>query len=59
MTVQERTEWDMVHSEGEATTFIQNYWARHGKPEQYPSGDWGPASAHEMLARDGRAWRRP
>ncbi len=25
----------------------------------YPSGSWGPASADEMLARDGRAWRRP
>lgn len=31
MTVQERSQWDMVHSEGEAATFIQNYWARHGQ----------------------------
>ncbi|WP_405066266.1 glucose-6-phosphate dehydrogenase [Kribbella sp. NBC_01510] len=38
---------------------VINYWAEHGKPEQYASGDWGPDSAHEMLARDGRAWRRP
>ncbi|WP_406055900.1 glucose-6-phosphate dehydrogenase [Kribbella sp. NBC_00889] len=38
---------------------VIGYWAEHGKPEQYASGDWGPASAHEMLARDGRAWRRP
>ncbi|WP_329478201.1 glucose-6-phosphate dehydrogenase [Kribbella sp. NBC_01484] len=38
---------------------VINYWAAHGKPEQYASGDWGPDSAHEMLARDGRAWRRP
>ena len=38
---------------------VINYWAKHGKPEQYASGDWGPDSAHEMLARDGRAWRRP
>jgi glucose-6-phosphate 1-dehydrogenase len=38
---------------------VINYWAEHGTPEQYASGDWGPASAHEMLARDGRAWRRP
>ena len=38
---------------------IVNYWATHGKPEQYPSGTWGPESADRMLARDGRAWRRP
>jgi glucose-6-phosphate 1-dehydrogenase len=38
---------------------VLDYWERHGKPEQYDSGDWGPASAHEMLARDGRTWRRP
>ena len=38
---------------------IVNYWATHGKPEQYPSGTWGPESADKMLARDGRAWRRP
>jgi glucose-6-phosphate 1-dehydrogenase len=38
---------------------VMEFWATHGKPEQYPSGAWGPSSAHEMLARDGRAWRRP
>ncbi len=31
MTVQERSEWETVHSEGEAATFIQNYWTRHGE----------------------------
>jgi glucose-6-phosphate 1-dehydrogenase len=38
---------------------VINYWAEHGRPDQYPSGSWGPKSAFEMLARDGRAWRRP
>lgn len=38
---------------------ITAYWASKGKPEQYASGTWGPASADEMMARDGRAWRRP
>jgi len=38
---------------------IIDYWAGHGKPEQYPSGTWGPQSAWDMLARDGRSWRRP
>jgi glucose-6-phosphate 1-dehydrogenase len=38
---------------------IIDYWADHGRPDTYESGTWGPASSHEMLARDGRAWRRP
>ncbi len=38
---------------------IIDFWAAHGKPEQYPSGTWGPATADEMLACDGRTWRRP
>jgi glucose-6-phosphate 1-dehydrogenase len=38
---------------------IEEYWADHGKPEPYTSGTWGPAAADEMLARDGRSWRRP
>jgi glucose-6-phosphate 1-dehydrogenase len=37
---------------------IEDYWASHGKPEQYPAGTAGPAGADAMLARDGRAWRR-
>jgi glucose-6-phosphate 1-dehydrogenase len=24
----------------------------------YEAGTWGPESAHELLARDGRKWRR-
>jgi glucose-6-phosphate 1-dehydrogenase len=38
---------------------IEEYWASHGKPEPYTAGTWGPAAADEMLARDGRSWRRP
>ena len=38
---------------------VLEHWSRKGKPEQYPSGTWGPQSAHDMLARDGRSWRRP
>ncbi|MCX5562141.1 glucose-6-phosphate dehydrogenase [Streptomyces sp. NBC_00038] len=38
---------------------IEGYWEKHGKPAQYPSGSWGPEEADEMLARDGRSWRRP
>ncbi|MGV0742621.1 glucose-6-phosphate dehydrogenase [Mycolicibacterium sp. XJ870] len=38
---------------------VLDYWAADGKPEQYESGTWGPASADEMLHRTGREWRRP
>jgi glucose-6-phosphate 1-dehydrogenase len=37
---------------------IEDFWASHDKPEQYPAGTAGPVSADELLARDGRAWRR-
>jgi glucose-6-phosphate 1-dehydrogenase len=38
---------------------ILEHWGKKGKPEPYASGGWGPESAHKMLARDGRVWRRP
>jgi glucose-6-phosphate 1-dehydrogenase len=39
---------------------ILDYWASLGTPpDDYEAGTWGPASADEMLARDGFAWRRP
>jgi glucose-6-phosphate 1-dehydrogenase len=38
---------------------VLSHWARHGKPQTYESGTWGPSAADEMLARDGRVWRRP
>ena len=38
---------------------IEEFWAAKGSPEQYAPGSWGPESAHEMMRRDGREWRRP
>jgi glucose-6-phosphate 1-dehydrogenase len=38
---------------------IEDFWAANGKPEEYTAGTWGPAKADEMLAKDGRSWRRP
>lgn len=29
------------------------------RPELYPAGTWGPKASDELLARSGRAWRRP
>ena len=37
---------------------IEEYWDKYGKPQPYVSGGWGPKAADEMMARDGRAWRR-
>lgn len=38
---------------------IEEFWSTQGQPEQYRPGTWGPASSDELLARDGRVWRRP
>ena len=38
---------------------IEEFWATQGQPEQYRPGTWGPSAADELLARDGRTWRRP
>ncbi len=38
---------------------IEEFWAGQGRPELYRPGTWGPSSADELLARDGRTWRRP
>jgi glucose-6-phosphate 1-dehydrogenase len=38
---------------------IEEFWTTQGQPDQYRPGTWGPASADELLARDGRTWRRP
>jgi glucose-6-phosphate 1-dehydrogenase len=38
---------------------IEEYWTTLGQPEQYRPGTWGPSSADQLLARDGRTWRRP
>ena len=37
---------------------VEEFWASVGKPEQYPAGSHGPASADALIARGGRAWRR-
>jgi glucose-6-phosphate 1-dehydrogenase len=38
---------------------IEEFWTTQGQPEQYRPGTWGPNSANDLLARDGRTWRRP
>ncbi|WP_199712597.1 glucose-6-phosphate dehydrogenase [Galactobacter caseinivorans] len=39
---------------------FEEFWAElTQQPEPYAPGSWGPDSAHELLAKDGRTWRRP
>ena len=40
---------------------IENAWTADKNAPQlyfYPAGSWGPEEADELMARDGRAWRR-
>jgi glucose-6-phosphate 1-dehydrogenase len=39
---------------------IEQAWHAKDAPELffYPAGSWGPEAADDLLARDGRAWRR-
>jgi glucose-6-phosphate 1-dehydrogenase len=37
---------------------LEAYW-QETTPERYRAGEWGPRAADEMLAREGRTWRRP
>jgi glucose-6-phosphate 1-dehydrogenase len=37
---------------------LEWFWTDQ-EPDKYRAGEWGPKSADEMLARDGRSWRRP
>jgi glucose-6-phosphate 1-dehydrogenase len=37
---------------------LESFWAG-SEPAWYRAGEWGPKEADEMLAVDGRMWRRP
>jgi glucose-6-phosphate 1-dehydrogenase len=37
---------------------LEDYWQGR-EPAFYRAGEWGPKEADEMLAREGRTWRRP
>jgi glucose-6-phosphate 1-dehydrogenase len=37
---------------------LEEYWA-NTEPYSYRAGEWGPRAAEDMLAAEGRSWRRP
>jgi len=68
------TRRDEVEAAWDLVTPILEGWGRIDTPEgvaggavgnrevplyPYEAGTWGPAAADELLARDGRTWRRP
>jgi len=49
---------DEVEASWKVIDPLEEFWA--GKaPYLYRAGEWGPKEADDMLARDGREWRRP
>jgi glucose-6-phosphate 1-dehydrogenase len=54
------TRADEVEGAWSRVTPIIDCWADEGPPPfpNYEAGTWGPEEADEMLARDGRKWRR-
>jgi glucose-6-phosphate 1-dehydrogenase len=55
------TRGDEVEASWTWISRIHQAWAESGATQipQYESGSWGPKEADDLLARDGRRWRRP
>jgi glucose-6-phosphate 1-dehydrogenase len=55
------TRRDEVEAQWAYMDHVLNAWATLGQPplSMYPGGAWGPPEADELLARDGRRWRKP
>jgi glucose-6-phosphate 1-dehydrogenase len=54
------TRRDEVEAQWEYIDRVLAVWANDAQPPPiYPAGSWGPEQADELLARDGRRWRKP
>ncbi len=55
------TRRDEVEEQWEYIDRVFDAWASEGNtpPPVYPSGSWGPEQSDDLLARDGRRWRKP
>ena len=54
------TRRDEVEEQWAYIDHVFEAWAAEGQPPPlYPAGSWGPEQADDLLARDGRRWRRP
>ncbi|HKE01632.1 MAG TPA: glucose-6-phosphate dehydrogenase [Planctomycetota bacterium] len=54
------TRSDEVETAWEFATPILDAWRSLGREDldAYAAGSWGPPSAHELIGREGRSWRR-
>ncbi|TMD09368.1 MAG: glucose-6-phosphate dehydrogenase [Chloroflexi bacterium] len=54
---------DEVEEAWRLCTAVLDGWRAHppsvDELPDYEAGTWGPKAAHDLLARDGRSWRRP
>ncbi len=50
---------DQVEKAWEIVMPVLEYWRRRPGISTYDAGTWGPDSATELIARDGRSWVRP
>jgi glucose-6-phosphate 1-dehydrogenase len=50
---------DEIEEAWEIVDPMLQHWSAGGRPGMYKPGTWGPASADELLRRDGRGWRDP
>ena len=55
------TRRDEVEAQWEFIDNVFDAWAHQGNtpPPLYPAGSWGPEQAEDLIARDGRRWRKP
>jgi len=55
------TRRDEVEEQWAYVDRVLEAWAADGNapPPLYASGSWGPEQADDLLARDGRRWRKP
>jgi glucose-6-phosphate 1-dehydrogenase len=55
------TRRDEVEAQWEYMDRVLSAWSAEGAPPPvfYPAGSWGPEQANDLLARDGRQWRKP
>ncbi|HEY3822574.1 MAG TPA: glucose-6-phosphate dehydrogenase [Polyangiaceae bacterium] len=55
------TRRDEVEAQWAYVDHVLGAWAADGNPPppMYSSGSWGPEQADDLLARDGRRWRKP
>ena len=53
------TRSDEIEQAWEIIEPVLDHWRGGGRPGTYPTTEWGPEAARELIERDGREWRAP